>query len=245
MDSVSKNHLFVYVTTFFMSYIYSLQYNSILSSFIVGWSMYGMSTIGHDLLHLPTKYNKRIAFFCMDMILFNSDDWIQIHNKNHHCDLKGDNDIMRLKGDNLLTEWYHLLEISKNSTILQHLYRIPLYYLLYQLKLYQILCIYFSVFFCLAYFTYITHSDSVISQYTRGSIQHNLDNTWDIFPDSWFCTLLFGGINVHATHHCYPTLSRGLLKDKSHYLSKKYPDNYRSITTLKQFYRLLKDRHIN
>ena len=243
MDSVSKSHLCVYITTFCMSYLYSLHYNSIIAPIIapcmIGWSMYGITTIGHDLLHVPTKYNKRLAFFCMDMFLFTSDAWIQIHNKNHHGGLKGDKDIMRLQGHNLLTEWYHLTEISNISTnMTQHIYRIPLYYLLYQLKLYQILCIYGSSLFCLAYFTYITHSDSVSSLYPRGSVQYNLDNTWDIFPDSWFVCLLCGGINIHATHHCYPTLSRGLLMNQSHYISKKYPHNYRSITTWRQFYRL-------
>ena len=93
----------------------------------------------------------------------------------------------------------------------------------------------------MAYFTYITHGDSVASIYPVGSIQHNLDNTWDIFPESWLCGLIFGSINIHATHHCFPTCSRSELLTKSRYLAKRYPRNYRSINTFQGLYNLYKN----
>ena len=245
MDTTTTSHLCIYmstlITSYYVSYSYDYILSLILSPIIFGWSLYGITTIGHDLLHVPTKQNRRLSFICMDMTLFNSDEWIQIHNKDHHGDLNGENDIMKLKGTNLLTEWYHLLEISKQPTLIHHVYRIPFYIVLFQLRWYQIISIYMTVFFCIAYFTYITHSNPVPSKYAVGTIQHNLDHIWDIFPESWFITLLFGGINAHATHHCFPTCNRSEFIKKSRYLSHKY-SNYRVIHTYKQLYTLYSTR---
>ena len=242
MDKTTISHLLIYIGTFISSYYVSLNYHSIISSLLFGWSIYGLTTIGHDLLHKPTSLNRFWAFFCLDAIIISSDEWIQMHNKEHHADLKGEKDIMLLKGNNLVEEWVYLLEISKNSSVINHIYRLPFYYLLFQLHWYQIIAVYFNVFFCLAYFTYITHGDSVPSIYPVGSIQHNLDNTWDIFPESWLCGLIFGSINIHATHHCFPTCSRSELLTKSKYLAKRYPRNYRSINTFQGLYNLYKNR---
>ena len=116
---------------------------------------------------------------------------------------------MKLKGNTLLEEWYNLLEICKEGTLTEHIYRLPFYYALYQLQWYQIIEIYMTIFFCLAYFTYITHSHPVKNNYKKNSIKHNLCHTIDIFPESKFINLLFGGINCHATHHCFKHV-RGL-----------------------------------
>jgi len=244
MDSTSISHLSIYMMTSMTSYYVSLNYHSILSSILLGWGIYGITSIGHDLLHSPTKKNRCLAFICMDMLLLNSDEWIQVHNKDHHGGLKGVNDIMQLKGHNLVTEWYNLLEVSKNGSIIFHVWRIPFYILLYQLQWYQIMTIYGAIFFCMAYFTYITHSCSVPSKYSVGSIQHNLDHTWDIFPESWFFSLLFGGINAHATHHCFPTCNRSEHKKKSRYLAQRYPEHYRCINNLTQLHALYSNRFI-
>ena len=242
MDNTSISHLLVYSFTAISSYYISLYTQSSISAIFLGWSIYGFTTIGHDLLHKPTKINKMISFYCMDTLIINSEYWILYHNKYHHKDLQGDTDIMKLKGDTLLEEWYYLLEVCGGGSPIDHIYRLPFYYLLYNLRWFQILEVYFTVLFCLAYFTYITHSHSIESKYPKNSIQHNLDNTLDIFPSSKFINLLFGGINCHATHHCYPTCGRSNLYEKSKYLAKTYPEHYRSINTIKELYILYRYR---
>jgi len=242
MDVTGWTHLCIYVGTFASSYYYSLMTESLMSALCLGWSIYGLTTIGHDLLHKPTTMNRCVAFVCMDMIILDSDSWIQQHNKDHHGDLKGDKDFMYIKGSTIFEEWYNLLDICKTSSPKCHMLRAPFYLLLLQLRWYQIIETYITIFFCLAYFTYITHSDSIPSKYPRGCLLHNLDNTWDIFPESRFITLLFGGLNVHATHHCFPTCGRSKLAEKSRYLATTYPDHYRSITTCKQLYHLYSHR---
>lgn len=242
MDKTTSYHLCIYVITGITSYIYSLLQYSIISPILLGWSIYGMTSVGHDLLHNPTKLNRYLAFLCMDTLIINSDYWIQSHNKYHHCDLDGENDIMKLKGENLFQEWYNLLEICKKTKLQDHLYRIPFYYALYYLHWFQVVEMYITVFFCLAYFTYITHSHSIKTSYKKNTIEHNLSHTIDIFPESKFVNLLFGGINCHATHHCYPQCNRSDMYLKSRYLSKHYPEHYRSINTIKELYSLYKYR---
>ena len=242
MDTTTMIHTLIYTTTAISSYYLSLQSQSVLTPVLFGWSIYGFTTVAHDLLHKPTKRNKMISFLCMDVLLINSDYWIQYHNKYHHTDLDGDNDIMKLKGNTLLEEWYYLLEICKGGTLTDHIYRLPFYYVLHQLRWYQIIEIYMTIFFCLAYFTYITHSHTVKNNYKKNSIEHNLCHTIDIFPESKFINLLFGGINCHATHHCYPTCPRSKLYKKSRYLALMYPKHYRSIHTFKQLVNLYKHR---
>lgn len=242
MDTTTASHLCIYIITGITSYAYSLLQKSIVSPILLGWSIYGMTSIGHDLLHNPTKKNRYIAFFCMDTLIINSDYWIQSHNKNHHYDLDGPNDIMKLKGENIFQEWYNLLEICKETKLKDHLYRIPFYYAMYHLQWFQLIEMYITVFFCLAYFTYITHSHSIETSYKKNTIEHNLSHTLDIFPESRFTNLLFGGINCHATHHCYPQCNRSQMYSKSRYLLKHYPEHYRSINTIKELYLLYKNR---
>jgi len=242
MDTTTSFHLCIYIVTGITSYTYSLLQKSIISPILLGWSIYGMTSVGHDLLHIPTIKNRYLAFFCMDTLIINSDYWIQSHNKLHHCDLDGPNDIMKLKGENIFQEWYNLLEICKETRLKDHLYRIPFYYAMYHLRWFQVIEMYITVFFCLAYFTYITHSHSIETSYKKNTIEHNLSHTLDIFPESRFVNLLFGGINCHATHHCYPQCNRSQMYSKSRYLSKHYPKHYRSINTIKELYLLYKNR---
>ena len=63
MDKTTSYHLCIYSITGITSYIYSLLNQSILSPILLGWSIYGMTSIGHDLLHNPTKWNRYLAFF--------------------------------------------------------------------------------------------------------------------------------------------------------------------------------------
>ena len=246
MDSTEISHFVIYNLAGIISYNYSLYEESIISTIIFGWSIFGILSIGHDLLHRPNKrINRILAFYCLDMILFNSKEWIRLHNKVHHGNLKGDNDIMQLTGNNIIDEWTTLI----NSHVLKtqgkksnHIYRIPFYIMLYHLRLHQVMLVYITIFFCLAYFTYATHNCSIESDYPKGSIEHNLNNTWDIYPESWLCSLIFGGINAHATHHCYPMSGRGEYKSKSKILANKYPKYYRSINNLNDLYKLYSNR---
>lgn len=242
MDKTSLIHLLIYNIIAITSYNISLITNSLISPIFLGWSIYGFTTIGHDLLHKPTKKNRILAFFLMDTLIINSNYWIESHNKYHHNDLDGEYDIMKLKGNTLLKEWYYLLEICKNGSLKDHIYRLPFYYLLYKLKWYQVIEIYMTILFCLAYFTYITHSHPIKNNYKKNTIEHNLSHTIDIFPESTFMNLLFGGINCHATHHCFPTCNRSELYKKSRYLLENYPNNYRCINSLKDIILLYKNR---
>ena len=81
MDKTSISHLLIYIGVFISSYYVSLYYHSIISSLLLGWSIYGLTTIGHDLLHKPTSLNRFWAFFCLDAIIISSDEWIQMISK--------------------------------------------------------------------------------------------------------------------------------------------------------------------
>lgn len=246
MDKLLFYHLCIYFIVFIFSYEISLKYKSLICSMICGWSIFGLTTVGHDLLHNPNKkWNKIIAFFCLDLFMFNSSEWIYLHNKIHHPYLKSDKDIMLLKGHNLFEEWYYLIYTHiygiKNRFI-NYIYRLPFYYLLYQLDTLQIIILLFSIFNCLAYLTYITHSNPINNGSVKYSIQYDLDNTWDIYPNSDLISLLTGGINAHATHHCYPNAGRSEYSEKSKILEKKYPKNYRKIDNLHDLYKLYSNR---
>ena len=246
MDKTEISHFVIYNITSIISYYYSFKEESIISTILFGWGIFGILSIGHDLLHRPNKkWNRKLAFYCLDMILFNSDEWIRLHNKAHHGNLKGDNDIMQLTGNNIIDEWTTLIKthvLRTRGKISNHIYRIPFYKMLYHLRFYQVMIVYFMIFFCLAYFTYATHSCPVKSNHSKGSIEHNLNNTWDIYPESWLCSLIFGGINAHATHHCYPMSGRGENRNKCKILAKKYPEYYRSINSLNDLYKLYSNR---
>ena len=256
IDYVLYIHFILYCFTFYKSYNISLN-GSVLYPIICGWSLFGLLSVGHDKLHKSkTRFNRIMAFCCLDLFTFNSTEWIYYHNKIHHCNLKSKEDFMGLHGDTFISEFYNLIYthiFRKNTERYTHIVRIPYYILLFRLRWYQIILIYIALFSCAAYFTYITHIHNDICFNDNGNnnngnnnndIIYILNNTIDIYPNSHICGFLMGGFNAHATHHCFPTCNRSNIYEKSLILKNKYPNNYKCINNIVDLYKLYWNREI-
>ena len=207
---------------------------NIIISIVFAWSIYGLGSIGHDALHNAFTKNKFIdriiGFIFIDILMFgtlNSHEWNKHHNIIHHTKPNSIEDSMKIIG-NIFVDYKNMLcgnNYYKKSWS-NYINALPLCYLLLRIDVVNTIIIIFFIVFFLMYFTYITHCKKVIKYFRKQSINieetsfvnNQLLNTLDIYPDSWFMSLLFGGINAHAIHHVYPSLTRHeILYNKSYY----------------------------
>lgn len=225
----------------------------LLVAILLGWSLYGIVTIGHDAVHhsySPCKpLNRLVSFIVLDMVVSPS-RWTLEHNHNHHHYLKSSKDTMNItKSKYLLIELKNLISSMRKvgkETFMDEVYRFPFLISMLHLPLVLLPVIYITILLCLGYLTYITHSLSTTRRVPPKprSREYILDNTWDVFPDSHFWNFIFGSINVHASHHCYPMATRWeLITHRSHLLARKYPNRYRVIKTWRQLLYLYRHRH--
>ncbi len=139
--TLTKLHFVLYLIIFIISNLYFYLFENIfikiLFSFILGWCIFAISSIAHDALHNSVcesiSCNKIIAFVCLDMLFMTSNDWKLFHNKIHHIELKGSDDIMLLDGSNFIIELYntikkHFFMKKTSGSIVIYIYRIPFYY---------------------------------------------------------------------------------------------------------------------
>ena len=61
MDKTEISHFVIYNITSIISYYYSFKEESIISTILFGWGIFGILGIGHDLLHRPNKKWNRIG----------------------------------------------------------------------------------------------------------------------------------------------------------------------------------------
>ena len=235
-------HLGCYVTTFYIASCLFFQYElyRLATSVVIGWSLYGIGTIGHDALHNSFSSNKTInkiaGFICLDMFIISSNDWSYLHNDIHHKYLHDERYIMGLNGKTFLLEFatvvyrHKVYDKQEKRWYVREFPKLPFLWYMYKLGVYSVV-VFMVYMFCLSYFTYITHSYRKRSSHKSTSKQFHLDNTWDVYPKSHINSLISGGINAHATHHIYPNATRSeqmVLCDK---IRDKYPE-YRRIDTL-------------
>jgi fatty acid desaturase len=206
---------------------------------ILGWSIYGLLTIGHDAYHGSFSpypiVNKLVGFLCMDMVMMAGYRWKREHNTHHHRFLYSDSDTMRLIGPTVVQQWLRLVRTNCKGvsfTFADFVIRVPfLYVLWYHLCILQILLLYMSMMICQAYLAYITHMSPVMGSCSvQGTVPHTLDHTWDIFPDSKIASFFSGGMNSHASHHCFPSYTRTELRLRGPLLLRTtFPTQYRVI----------------
>src|SRR5579872_3395441 len=91
--SMLITHGIIYLVSFIFSYYFA---NNDIYKFInlviLGWSLFGLTSIGHELYHLKIDKKNRITNFFVDLVGFccldlwgvSKENWIDRHNKWHH-----------------------------------------------------------------------------------------------------------------------------------------------------------------
>lgn len=143
-------HFGCYIGTFCAASWLFFQYElyRAFTSIVIGWSLYGIGTIGHDALHNSFSsnktYNKIIGFVCLDMFIITSDDWSYLHNEIHHKHLHEEQDIMSLNGKNFLLEFATILythrtyERQEKRWYVREFPKLLFYWYLYNLGVYSL-----------------------------------------------------------------------------------------------------------
>jgi fatty acid desaturase len=245
---LTQVHFVAYIVTMLLSHVY-LTRGMNAWAIPMGWALFGLSSIGHDCLHYSFHPSKRVntivACLCLDCLALSSTTWHRIHNQIHHTELKGPRDIMHLHGASMAAELAHVLtglaRASNDASIRTYAYRVPFWAMLLQYQALSIVAIWGVWFGCIGYLTYITHSYSSPSEHCdRNAVAYKLLNSWDVLPTSHLANLLSGGINIHATHHVFPHLTRYECMLQCDRL-RVYPE-YRRIESWMGVYRLYRNR---
>jgi fatty acid desaturase len=111
-------HLILYQIIFLISYqnisIDDYVLKSICFSIIFGWSIYALSSIGHDASHhnfSPWKFiNQLMVFICIDCLIMSSKIWDYNHNVLHHNHIFSVNDYMKIVGSNIFEEVFNFIK---------------------------------------------------------------------------------------------------------------------------------------
>tara|TARA_B100001248_G_C27387512_1_gene460491 strand:- start:1192 stop:1995 length:804 start_codon:yes stop_codon:yes gene_type:complete len=258
------SHSIIYLITIFSIIFYIINFNQItltstFLSILLGWAFYGLSSVGHDLIHMG-YYN--LAFCIFDIWLISSETWIIMHHIIHHQSPFTEKDTMFLRGDNIFSELYYLYIGSlinkkinnnkKNSNKKRLkvapwwkiLLRLPFYFFCIKfIKWWYLLIIILSFRFFYGYFGFIGHCHAKLNHIDENNrIDRQISTTVDILPDSWLCSLITGGLNAHLVHHLNPTISRSQANKESIKNKKYYGKNYRIINTWKDLWIFWKTR---
>lgn len=221
----------------------------ILYSIVLGWSVFGFTSIGHELYHLD-KLNiiqKLIAFLYLDLWSVNKTTWVLRHNKWHHYNVYEEGEDEHMINGSLIKNYVHTITtLVKTYDLLQFSvtnYLLILFRILFfsQITWYCIFITYTIIILCVTHFTFITHSAPVICECNNSCVKQ-LNRSVDIFPNSYLTLLIMGGFNLHSSHHCYPKCTRNELQIVHNKLRDKYPDNLKVIETFHEFYNLYKYR---
>lgn len=242
-------HAVIYISGFIGSY--ALAYHQIMlipSLVILGWCLFGLTSIGHELYHSNSK--PWWGFFFLDLWSVRKGIWIERHNQFHHYHTWEEDEHEHL------SEGGHIWNILKTGVVLVQTYR------LLEPNIYNVLIMVFRLWFfsrinwwaiglvylvntlCVTYFTFITHAAPVLDNSHK--LSHKLaqiHRSVDIFPDnSWFM-LLTGAFNLHTVHHLKPSICRDHMTSEHHRLKELHGEEYRVIYTWKQLYNHFNQRH--
>lgn len=245
-------HTIIYLVTFIISYYFAINGTyQFLNLIINGWSIFGLTSVGHEIYHLHNNsfLTNLMGFICLDLWSVSRENWIERHNKWHHYNVWEDGEdehmIMGSELRNLihttttLVKTYKILEFSLRNLFLI-IFRIIFFGLI---NPYAIFVVYSVVTFCVTYMTFITHSAVVIDD-SDDYIMRQLHRSVDIFPNSWFTSLISGAFHMHTAHHLKPQVTRDNLYKINCEYTVKYPDDYRVINTWKELYNLFKYRGV-
>lgn len=241
-------HFLVYLTT--TGICYALVYFGYPFGLLgLSWGIFGLVSVGHELYHLPkrTFFQTIVAWCCLDLWVTSKKIWIDKHNHKHHIDTWGENDHEHLIEGSLfknlvhtfwtLTGLYQVFDLTWTNLILMTL-RILIFY---PLPWYSLIFVYGLVTFWVTILTFIAHVGPVLRQdYNRARKQ--LHRAVEIFPDSQLTTLIWGGFNLHASHHLNPTLTRDNLESTRKYYQRMYPDSYLIIDSWSELWKLYGQR---
>jgi len=248
-DSWLCSHAIIYMVIIFSmtNVVYNcneMTVKSIISSIVLGWGVYGWSSIGHDLLH--SGYRK-LACCLFDTWLISSETWIIMHHALHHQNPCTNKDTMWLRSNSIYSELYYLFigpsiknkkkneptSRSKQAPIWKMLLRIPFYTICIMFIKWQYLLITIISFrLCYGYLGFIGHCHAKTDyiQNEKWNIRQ-IQTSVDILPDSWFCSLITGGLNAHIVHHLNPITSRSMAGKESAQNKIYYGEKYRVIQT--------------
>jgi len=254
-------HFCIYLLTFIISYTsaYNDWYHNTMCV-LMGWAIFGFVSVGHELYHLRSRswYQSLLAFLCLDLWVVSGKVWVERHNKFHHVhvwELDNDEDEHMVAGGFLVNFWhamvtlattYRALKPSWSNTML-NLVRL---YIFTRISYSAMFIVYTTVMLCVTYLTFIAHAAPVIIKDTHqqdgkegkeDKESYNLKQMHravDIFPGSWWFSLLCGGFNTHAAHHLSPYETRDGLFALHTIYKNKYANDYRYVSTWYQLWQL-------
>ena len=226
-------------------------------SLVFGWAWFCLLMVGHDAMHqsfFPSRrLNQFIAFLTLDCLLFSRASWIYGHNVVHHGRPYSAEDGMYLRGDSIASDLWNLLKmvltyIAWDVTRLVErptwhewlgmLVRLMLFWVLLPIALLPAILF---LLLCGNYLGLLSHALPV-GRTTQDPVLRQLRTTWDLYPESFFASLLTGGLNAHATHHVYPSLPRGAQPRGSRILREEAGSEHRSVDTLAGIWTLFRLR---
>ena len=265
-------HSVLYVTIFIYTYYQSIEYDAKLSnlyyymrlfgySWISGWSIFGMISIGHDACHkslFPHKtrfghfLNQLFSWFFLDCLAMSSYEWSQMH---------WDHDHYGIIGEGIPSKYYGSTGIFRGfwDIITKDFKRIIQRKLGWKRLIFGVIIRYILWFYCglipfifntmtaliwMNIFFNIPHVDA--ARYINyGKNKSNImviicRQTWDIYPGNHFMSFISFGLNAHATHHCFPTIPRYLHGNAGEILDKHLGHNYKKCDNFEHYMYLFK-----
>lgn len=229
----------------------------LLGSLAFGWAWFCLLMVGHDAMHqafFPSRrLNQVVAFLTLDCLLFSRASWQYGHNVVHHGRPYSREDGMYLRADSVAGDLWNLLAmvLTYIAWDLVRLFSRPTWHewlgmsvrmtLLWSLLPLALLPAILFLLLCGNYLGLLSHALPV-GRRTSDPVLRQLRTTWDLYPESFFASLLMGGLNAHATHHVYPSLPRGAQPLGSRILSQEAGTEHRCVHTLAGLWTLFRLR---
>lgn len=242
-------HLSFYSFTFFCSYltIYS-NFLPVVSSLLLGWSIFGLTSVGHELYHLTkrSKLQSLLAFVCLDLWVTSGEIWMKSHNENHHQHVWSPGEEEHLIEGNIFINFFHtfktlikVYDVFNWKNRYSFLFRLCFFA---PLPIYATALVYSSVTFYVTFLTFIAHTAPILNE-NESYLSKQMHRSVDIFASSSLMLLLCGGFNIHSAHHLNPSQTRGELFSLHQKNKNKNSIDYLCIDTPVELYRLYNNRH--
>lgn len=260
-------HFFIYLLVFLTCYGFFLFGDGIALTLALsipfGWSWFMLIMIGHDCGHhsfsASERINQLVGFLTLDCIIFSNKTWQDGHNVVHHRHPKSSEDLMFLRGPSIFQEIRDTasLALAYNLRDVRELLRFKLtrpwlvtsigvlirLVFLASLSPWALISSFLFAVISANYLGFLPHSLAEKESSDEWSI-NQLRKTWDFFPHSkLLASLIFGGLNCHATHHIFPDLPRSIQSSAADFLKIQFGCEYRSIDTIGALFNLLGNRH--
>ena len=232
-------YTFIFSVSYYTTYSIGFPYNMI-SSIPLGWVLYAFVTVGHDCMHgnfsPNVSFNKILSYICLNGIVMPNHVWMKEH-QFHHSNPGHPDDHMILDGKSFLDDIKQLLFSKHDIKPIEELSKLPLLIMLLFLPLYCVPIIWLTT---LTSFAYLSLTPHIIDPNIR-TLDHTKPKAPEeiainIFPTSHLYTFIAGGLNIHATHHMNPRLTRYEL------MLESINHECKNIHTIKEYWYLLKNR---